>query len=79
MNDEIFPIEDSLLPLQHGDVKEARYISSYNFVTVGLLVCCGFGNTDKSLDSSRMANTWVSLGSQNQSSIGLISFLPKNK
>ncbi|MCJ1394611.1 hypothetical protein MMC18_007491 [Xylographa bjoerkii] len=26
MNDSIFPIEDSLLPLQHGSIKEARYI-----------------------------------------------------
>lgn len=25
MNDEIFPIEDSIIPLQHGSVKEARY------------------------------------------------------
>lgn len=26
MNDEIFPIEDSMLPLQHGSVKDARFI-----------------------------------------------------
>ncbi|MCJ1436593.1 hypothetical protein MMC27_005973 [Xylographa pallens] len=26
MNDSIFPIEDSLLPLQHGSIKEARFI-----------------------------------------------------
>ena len=26
MNDEIFPIEDSILPLQHGSVKDARFI-----------------------------------------------------
>ena len=25
-NDEIFPIEDSMIPLQHGSVKEARYV-----------------------------------------------------
>ena len=26
MNDEIFPIEDSMIPLQNGSVKEARFI-----------------------------------------------------
>lgn len=26
MNDENFPIEDSMLPLQHGSVKEARFV-----------------------------------------------------
>jgi len=26
MNDEIFPIEDSMIPLHHGSVKDARYI-----------------------------------------------------
>lgn len=26
MDDEIFPIEDSMIPLQHGNVKEARYV-----------------------------------------------------
>ncbi len=26
MNDEIFPIEDSMIPLQHGSVKDARFI-----------------------------------------------------
>ena len=26
MNDSIFPIEDSLIALEHGNVKEARFI-----------------------------------------------------
>ena len=26
MKDSVFPIEDSLLPLEHGSVKEARFI-----------------------------------------------------
>ena len=26
MNDEIFPVEDSMIPLQHGSVKEARSV-----------------------------------------------------
>ena len=26
MNDEIFPIEDSMIPLEHGSVKDARFI-----------------------------------------------------
>lgn len=26
MNDQIFPIEDSFLMLQHGSVKEARFV-----------------------------------------------------
>ena len=27
--DEIFPIEDSMIPLQFGGVKEARYVLSF--------------------------------------------------
>jgi hypothetical protein len=29
MDDSIFLIEDSMLPLQHGDIKSARYVISY--------------------------------------------------
>lgn len=25
MDDSIFPIEDSMIPLQHGNIKDARY------------------------------------------------------
>lgn len=33
-NDEIFPIEDSMIPLQHGSVKEARYVFSLSQCTM---------------------------------------------
>ena len=43
MNDEIFPIEDSMIPLQHGSVKEARYIFSlYKCSVTVLTACCSF-------------------------------------
>ena len=44
--DEIFPIEDSLLPLQHGDVKEARYVSFPMFFAFDFSIWYGFGDTD---------------------------------
>ena len=31
MEDDIFPIEDSILPLQHGSVKEARWVFFFSF------------------------------------------------